>query len=337
MALPLTNLTAWFDFSDNSTVFEAAADTAEDGDPIELTVSGNSLNRGLKWIGSNAERPTYKTATPELAISDAQFSFSSRLGLYLSTGLTSQVLSSVVTSTAKTLLISFYPTSITQNNSLPYNNNHLIGDGWGQFFGIYLRNPSSGVYKALVYNWDGNADWVELPLNSGLNSPYVIALTHNGTTLWASINGVSEGWTPSGATSNVTSNQVTIAHPNSTGGFQGSIGEIAIYNSALSGTNLDDAISYFLFKWAGAVVSPIDTRITQDAVEVVSNPGGGDVRVSQDAVEVVSKDLPPIYISQAAVEVVEKTFPPVYISQDAVEVVGKNLYPTGQVHIFIVS
>jgi len=167
-------------------------------------------------------------------------------------------MSNIVANNAKTLIISIYPTAIDANNANPYDNDYIFGDGATGFVGLYLKNPSAGVYEYLAYNFDGTADAVALTLPDGLNASYVLMMTHDGVNIVASVNGDTPSSVASGNTTNLgTQCQLGAL---STPAFVGYIGEVVAYNAALTGSTLDDAVNYFTAKWLGAGPAPGGTR-----------------------------------------------------------------------------
>ena len=120
----------------------------------------------------------------------------------------------------------------------------LIGDGRA-FWGIYLGNVR-GQRKVTLYNWDRNADGVLLDINE--NQTYVLMYQHEGGNLFSSLNGGAELSVASGETTQLTS-LLHIGKSDPGSYYDGCIGELAIYDAALAGADLNNAIQYLTDKW----------------------------------------------------------------------------------------
>jgi len=251
MPLPTTSLTLHCDASDTDKVFKtldgggAHSGTPGDGDVVQVwDDEGDGIaDVCLKYNGS-ATAPAFRSSSPLMLDSCLDFDGSDDvLVATTQNGGAAKALSQFISSSAFTAIVAFYAESITNTDgSAPYNNHAVIADNGG-FWGIHLRD-ASGQKKVQCYNWDGNADFVELNINTG--ESVVIMFRHEGGNLFASVNGGSESSAASGNTSTLTG-QLKVGDVLSK--FNGRIGEFAIWNAALTGTDLADAISYFTSKW----------------------------------------------------------------------------------------
>jgi hypothetical protein len=269
MALPTTGLTAHFDASsaaDLYTTFVSGGPhtgTPVDGSAVAVWDHAAGANLIFKQESSNP-LPIWRASTPLLPLPCVDFDFPvsvhQRLALTNNAG-TAQPLSAVISSSAFTLLISFYAETITSAAN-SYTAHALIGDilgYWGAFLSLV-----GGVPKVLAYNYDGTQDYVRLDCSAGAS--HVLMMRHQSGTLYASLDGGAESSVASGNTSNVTGNvHLGIAL---SAGLYGRLGEVALYNTALTGTDLTDAVSYFTSKWLapptkrGSTIFGVDTDVT---------------------------------------------------------------------------
>jgi hypothetical protein len=158
----------------------------------------------------------------------------------------------------------------------------IYNDGNGRPTSAIIAGGSS--YEIFAYNWDVNADTV--PKTISLSTSYVVTLRHDGTNLYLGLNGGSESSIPSGLTGNLSA-QVAIGR-GASNFAQVRIGEIAIYNAALTGSILAQANQYFTSKWLAAPISVLTLNISD-------NPAASDsaaMRVT--ALPLVAFDQPTV-------------------------------------------
>jgi hypothetical protein len=72
---------------------------------------------------------------------------------------------------------------------------------------------------------------------------------------------------------------------------------------------------------AAGTIPPVDTRVTQDAIEVLTQPVLPEARVSKYAVEVLSVSVARVWVSQMVIETISLPPAPARISQVAVETI----------------
>lgn len=153
----------------------------------------------------------------------------------------SVLLSSLISASAFTLFASIYVAGVSTNNANVEDNAALFTND-GQYWGVHFKHPSG--YKIELYNYDGSRRVVELDIS--LNTSYVVMFRHESGTLYGSLNGGAETSTASGDTASLTGPaRMGLASP----AFNGRVGEVAIYNAALTGGTLSAALSYFTSKW----------------------------------------------------------------------------------------
>lgn len=259
MALPTTNLTLHCDASDTGQLFTTLngggsgihTGTPGDGGAVQVwDDEGDGIaDVALVYVTTGTE-PNYRSGTPLMLLPCLDFDGSAdEIEVVTQMG-GAKAISTLLAAGAKTIAIAFYVEAATLNSGNPYSNHILFGDT-GQFLSLSVRT-SGGVYFLQFYNWDGNVDVVELSLN--LSTSYVVVATHNGTNLTLTLitdNGGSEtSATPvaSGNTSSL-SGSAGVGRGGGGGYFNGRVGEFALYNAVLAGTDLTDLKQYFYAKW----------------------------------------------------------------------------------------
>ena len=254
-SLPTTNLTLHCDASDTDKLFTTYnvsgvhSGVPADGGAVQVwddEVDGIA-DIAMIYAASGTE-PSYRSITPLMLNPCLDFDGSDdQLIAYNQIGTLTKVLSDLITNSDFTLFVAFYAESITANTAAIYNNHVVFGDN-GQYMGLLLRIVS-GQAKVIAYNWDGNADSVEIDIS--VSTSYVARIRHTGGNLYLSINGGSESSVASGNTSVLTgAPKVGFSSSGSTY-FNGRIGEFAVYNINLAGSDLNDATTYFTDKWIG--------------------------------------------------------------------------------------
>lgn len=254
MALPTTNLTFHADASGGGDVWVNYQSTAPyhntpAGDGNIVDIWDDVEHGGYSSFGFYSFGPTYKVTTPLMPLPCLRWDGTNHSRLMDDPGTAFQPASLFVNPGAKTFIFAIYAESITTNGANNWENQALIAEGGG-FFALAVRDAGGGAYKVIAYNYDGNQDSVELPL--ALNTTTVVTMRHDGTNLYISTDGGAESSVASGDTQNLTGTVTIGSNYNRTIGFVGRIGEVAIWNAALTGTALSDANSYFTSKWLAA-------------------------------------------------------------------------------------
>lgn len=260
MALPTTGLTGHFDASDTDNLWKTFVsggphtDTPVDGDSIQVWGNETGADRIFKHF-TVGTAPVWRQTTPLMLLPCLDFTGGQRLVLTNNTN-TSQPLSTLIANNAFTVLIAFYAETVTSTTGTVYNGHPLINDT-GQFWGLFLR-LIGGIPKLSVYNWDGSADVVTL--DSTVSASHVVMIRHQSSILYISLDGGTESSIASGNTTNIAQG-VNVGH-GSVAEYDGRIGEIAVYNVALTGTDLTDAIDYFMEKWITGPPASIELSTT---------------------------------------------------------------------------
>ena len=244
MALPTTNLTVHVDASTTAQLFKTFVSggphtgTPVDGDSVMVWASVEGADRIFKQTGAAAV-PVWRATTPLMPRPCLEFTGTQQLVLTNNVG-TGRPGSELITASAQTLLIAFY-VSVINASGLSYVSDPLIGDNSG-YWGAMLGGTNVGGY-----NYDGSQDYATKSVTVG--APHVLMVRHQGGTLYASLDGGAESSTASGNTQVLTASVAVGRTAQSSYNFTGRLGEIAIYNTALTGTDLTDAVTYFTAKW----------------------------------------------------------------------------------------
>jgi hypothetical protein len=257
MPLPShANLTSHWDASVDTNIWEQFQSTtpyhntqASDGSNVEVWDDVDGNNMMFTWKTSDTTGPTYQVNTPLMLNPCLDFEASEQLFSFqeAGTGGTGVPASTFFGAGAKTIIVAVYVESISTTSGNTWTNNAIIKDS-AELMGLHLRT-SGGQPKLQAYNWDGNNDTVEIDI--AVDTSYIACLRHDGTNLYVSINGGSESSVTSGNTTSLTG-QLEMASQNA----DIRIGEMATYNAALTGTDLSDALDYFIEKWiTGPVAS----------------------------------------------------------------------------------
>lgn len=256
--VPTTDLQLQLDPSDPTKVWQVYTLTnnpcwsvaGADGQVVEVlqsTIPGPTVEKPLSRNASGTA-PLWDQSSPALPLPDLLFDGSNdNMILTTRTGTTFAPISNLLGTAGKTFLVAFQVHAASLNSGNPWLN-HVIMQDSNEFFGLLVRKSGSGpdVYQLQFYNWDGNADLVEIPIT--LDTSYVACYRHDGTNLFGSINGGSESSVASGTTTNGGGAMRVGGFPTDRF-FNGSIGEMLCYNVALTGGALTDAVSYMTDKW----------------------------------------------------------------------------------------
>jgi len=260
-ALPLNNLTLRFDPSVSSTVWQTAtpgnnpcwSSLASDGQAVQVMnsiVPASPSDLAAIYRSTTNQSPLYKTAAPALPLPDLLFDGSNDAEIVDNrTGTAAITISNFFGAQAATILVAFQIHACALNNGNAWINSPILGDT-SSFMGLFVRRSSTGpdVHKLQFYNWDGNQDLVEFTIT--LNTNYVACWRHDTSNLYGSINGGSESSIASGATqSMVGALGFGGALASGTVFSNCSIGEILVYNVALTGAALAAANAYMTNKW----------------------------------------------------------------------------------------
>jgi hypothetical protein len=211
--------TLWLDFTDISTLYQDTAGTTPvttDGQNIRRAVNKGSVSTAfVQSLSGN----TYKTGL-------VNGKAGNRVGSNDLQGLSS---SNFVSASAKTLMVVAKVSSVVSNNANTYSNVPLIGDGGGNFFGLYA---AASPDRFMAYNWDGSDDHADN--NEAQGSFVVVQYRHGGGSLQIRVN--NDSWTT--VSSGNTTNLVNLLRVGIAGGNADYLHAVA-YNVALSDTDAD--------------------------------------------------------------------------------------------------
>lgn len=188
----INGLTVWLDFSDSSTLFQDTAGSSP------VTSDGQNLKRANNKAGGNpfteaTLNPIFKTALVN-GKSGARFTYAG-FALHRLAG---DAASNYITNSAMTIMIVAKVSGVTANSGSTYSNARLIGDGPGDYFGIYAATSPD---RLMAYNWDGSDDHADNLESQG--SFAVIQMRHRAGNIEIRVNSDSWATTASGNTQNI--------------------------------------------------------------------------------------------------------------------------------------
>ena len=252
--LPVTSgLTGSWDFSTNYYIWESYKGSAPykfslvgDGDVIGYVTNTQRIaDRTLQPTGSakplwDADGINGKGSANLDGVDDS-------LEGWNDSGAASTPVSTYVTASAYTTFVSFRVTGDCSDNANMWENDAIWCDSGG-YIGLHCKT-SGGVTTLYIYNYDSNADSVGIAISQ--NTDYVVMARHESGNIYISINNGSESSVASGNTGAVSS-PLRVGIGTSAKYMPVRIGEIAIYNTALTGANFTSVMSYFMDKWQPA-------------------------------------------------------------------------------------
>jgi hypothetical protein len=255
MPLPTTNLTLHLDASDTDNLFTTWVDgaphtgTPADGNAVQAwkaETDGSVTPCNAAYRGGNA--PAYRSGTPLMLLPCLDFDGTNdAMTLVTNAGVAAYHSSSqFFSTTARTMLVAFYAESISATNAGAaggFSNHGLVSadDKW------YLNLYNDGGQRKVQFGaHDGS--WKMVAVNISENTNHVACARHDGTNLYLSVDGGAESSTACGTISG-DSSDVRIGLGGDGVLYNGRVGEIAMYSTALTGTDKTDANSYFTTKW----------------------------------------------------------------------------------------
>jgi hypothetical protein len=181
------NLTFWYD-ADNSPIYVSGSTTSGtpgDGDPAGRVDSNNSIAR--TFFGSATKRNGYFSAGNAIDVTIGSQSLYTRpTGTADPT--TTQNMSSLVSTTNKTLIWAGRVNSASGNSGNPYTNPPILGEGGG-YFGLHCYQSGSDiVFQA--YNYDNTNGERVVTATEAASTPVIISLRHSSNVLRIRKNGV---------------------------------------------------------------------------------------------------------------------------------------------------
>lgn len=248
-SLPTTSLTGHFMADVNTHVYTDFSMTtaANNGDNARAwDDEGDGISDISLQSNGGTTDPKYRTgASSPMLNSCIDFDGSDDLLKSYTQAGSNKAISNFIAAGAYTILVAFYADASGTDSATSYENDSILSDVGG-FFALYLRSSN----KIGVYNWDGSEDKVEIAVTYGAS--HVVRIRHDSGSIYISLDGGSESSTASGNTTTLTNQLIVGTGYSGTHAYNGRVGELAIYNAAISGSNLSDATQYFTDKWLGA-------------------------------------------------------------------------------------
>lgn len=252
MALPTTNLTLHCDASDVDhlwTTYDASGvhtGVPSDGSLVQVwDDEGDGVSDFCLINDVAGSEPIWRSSAPLMSRPCLDWDgVNDVMGSYTQTG-GGKALSSFITASAYTLIVACYPEVVSHTGGIPLG--HAMLSDRNGVWGLYLR-VVAGQRKVALINWSGAA-YETVETDIAADTSLVIMGRHEAGNLYISVNGgVEVGPVAAGDTTDMT-NVLELGKVSGAQFYDGRIGEIAIYNAALSGANLTNAIAYFMTKW----------------------------------------------------------------------------------------
>lgn len=250
MALPLTGLTLHCDAKDTDNVRDATAAAPSDNEAVLHWDDEGDGAADVLLVAATTD-PLYRSGTPLMKHACIDFDGADDFfRLRNQADSADKALSTLISAAAHTIIFAFYPETIANTSASPFANDPMIQDQGG-FMALSVYE-NAGVKKLRGYNWDGDADAAEVTITAG--ATWIGVFQHSGGQLLISAideAGVETVGTPaaSGDTADLT-NAVNFGRTGGGGAlYDGRIGEFAIWNVALTGSDLTDAKEYFKAQW----------------------------------------------------------------------------------------
>ena len=248
MALPTTGLTFHADASAVTDLWRSAnpfANHPADGEDTEFWDDVEHADIAAASTGGSGA--SWRSGTPLMLLPCLDFDGTDSYKLSNNAMSVDKTLANVITNSAFTVFGSIYVEAISTNAANFYDNDGILSDSGG-FWGVHVKTGN------IVFgNYDGSADQVALAIS--LATSYYFMFRHEGGNIYGSLNGGAESSAASGNTQDVTGQpRIGRNFGGSNKFFNGRMGEIAIWNVALTGSDLTDAHAYFAAKWLEAEV-----------------------------------------------------------------------------------
>lgn len=249
LSAPAYAQTAHFNASDTSNVFTTAGNP-----PSGVPVNGNTVAEQKAESGDIAcdagDGPVWRSPSNLLLPALDYDGTNDHCFLENDAG-TDYTLDTFVNADAFTVMMAIYVEACPSTAANPYDNAALITDS-GQFWGIFCKDVA-GTPNLLLYNWDGNADVVSLPI--ALNTRYIVTYRHSGGNISGSLNCGSE----TSAASDNTTGLAGIPTVGTANGFvalySGLIGEMKIWDTGNAGGSQAAECAAMHSAWVTAAVS----------------------------------------------------------------------------------
>lgn len=262
MALPTTNLTLHCDASQVGKVFTTVngggsgihTGVPADGNAIQVWEDEGDGISDVAMIFATSKEPNYRSGASSLmknSCIDATAANNDRMSARTQDNGSAYALSSFISASAFTFAAVVWLDSVpSTTGSDGFTNNILIGDSGG-YAGIRLRNVA-GVPKARCYNYQGASHTAEVTISTG--ATWIIIARHGGgnidiIAIDSAGNEITDGPVSSGDTESLTSSFSLFNVGDDAVNYDGRVGEIAVYNALVTGTDLTNLKDYFKNKW----------------------------------------------------------------------------------------
>lgn len=260
MPLPTTNLKLHCDASDTGNLFTTIngggsgvhTGTPADGDLVNVWddegdgISDVALTTN---VAPDTIAPRYRSGTPLMKNPCLDFDGTNdRFNSRNQADSANVVLSSLITASAYTVIVAFWAEVIDSTATDGFDGNGLFGDG-NSNWGLSGWNDG-GTRKLRAYNFSGADQNTSVAISTGAS--WIAVWTHGGGNLDLTVIADSTGTETNAAqvSSGDTDNISAVILVGRNGGFHnGRMGEFAIWNVKLTGTDLTDAKNYFKDKW----------------------------------------------------------------------------------------
>jgi len=257
-SLPTTNLTLHLDASDTDNLFKTVngggsgvhTGTPADGDAVQVWNDEGDGIADVAMIGVGSNAAKYRSATPLMKHPCLDFDGSvDEFTTRNQADSANHLISDLITNSAFTFAVAFYPEVIASTNANTYDNDAIFIDTSG-FVGLVTKD-NAGTKEIRGYNWDGNDDHIDATVATGRS--WCAFYRHgSGNLKLTIIDDTLTETSPSDVPSGNTGSVGGVMHLGSGFGghhYNGRIGEIAFYSAELTGTDLTNLKQYFADKW----------------------------------------------------------------------------------------
>lgn len=226
--------------------------TPADGNAVQVwDDEGDGIaDVAVVYHATNTE-PNFRSSTPLMKNSCLDFDGSvDYMETYNQTAGATKALSNFIANNAFTFAAVFYPETIASTAANVYDNDALFADQGG-YCGLFFKDES-GTKKLYGYNFDGSVDQIGATINTG--HTWISIFRHDSgnlklTTIDDAGSEVNETDVASGDTQLITFALNLGKSGTASAYYNGRIGEFAIYNASVTGTDFTDLKNYFINKW----------------------------------------------------------------------------------------
>lgn len=224
----IANCTCWLD---------ASQETFANGDPVETWTDRTGLGRHFTRTAGGSTRPTFVTGWSSTGKPGIDFDGTDD---YLELNAATDTL---IDTTDWTVGVFFEANTIGSDDAFnPYANDAIVSGDTGNF-GLHLRSTGATLQG---YGWDTNADFATKTISTG--TEYVAQFRYDGSSIYLSVNGGTESSVAHGTNASLGAD--TYIGVNFTTVYADiTVGEIAFYDRALSGSEVADLNTYLYLKW----------------------------------------------------------------------------------------